>query len=64
MFLDKFSALYTSLNTYNRKLLDTVTLNKDALIKNVTVVLPDSGNDFMDKLELLRKTGATTTAGG
>ncbi len=57
VFLDKFSAMYTSLNAYNRKLLDTLTNNKEALIKNVTVVMPDSGTDFMNKLELLRKAG-------
>ncbi len=54
IFLDKFSATYQSLNAYNRKLLDTITANREALIKNVTVVLPDSGNDFLKKLELLR----------
>lgn len=56
-FLDKFTAMYTSLNAYNRKLLDTLVSNKEALIKNVTVVLPDSGSEFMGKLELLRKAG-------
>ena len=55
IFLDKFTAMYTSLNAYNRKLLDTLTSNREALIKNVTVVLPDSGNDFMNKLNLLKK---------
>lgn len=61
VFLDKFSAMYTSLNAYNRKLLDTLTSNREALIKNVTVVLPDSGNDFMNKLDLLKKAGDTGT---
>jgi hypothetical protein len=55
IFLDKFTAMYTSLNAYNRKLLDTLTSNREALIKNVTVVLPDSGNEFMNKLNLLKK---------
>jgi septal ring factor EnvC (AmiA/AmiB activator) len=54
VFLDKFAATYTSLNSYNRKLLDTLVANREALIKNVTVVLPDSGNEFVKKLELLR----------
>lgn len=54
VFLDKFSATYNSLNAYNVKLLSTLTINKEALIKNVTVVLPDSGGEFMKKLELLR----------
>lgn len=53
-FLDKFSATYQALNAYNRKLLDTLTANREALIKNVTVVLPDSGNEFLKKLEILR----------
>jgi hypothetical protein len=57
VFLDKFSAMYTSLNAYNRKLLDTLTNNKEALIKNVTVVMPDSGDEFLNKLELLKQEG-------
>jgi hypothetical protein len=57
VFLDKFSQTYQSLNAYNRKLLDTLTANREALIKNVTVVLPDSGNEFMKKLDLLRNEG-------
>ncbi|MFZ4461587.1 MAG: hypothetical protein ACOYN2_03490 [Patescibacteria group bacterium] len=59
VFLDKFVATYQALNAYNAKLLDTITNNKEALIKNVTVVLPDSGNDFMKKLELLRSQSDT-----
>lgn len=54
VFLDKFAATYNSLNAYNLKLLSTITANRDALVKNVTVVMPDSGSDFMKKLELLR----------
>ncbi|MDD2745816.1 MAG: hypothetical protein PHU93_04730, partial [Candidatus Gracilibacteria bacterium] len=62
-FLDKFTAMYTALNSYNRKLLDTLTSNKEALIKNVTVVLPDSGNEFMNKLNLLKKAGDVNVGG-
>lgn len=54
VFLDKFVATYQALNAYNLKLLSTIDNNKEALIKNVTVVLPDSGSEFMKKLELLR----------
>lgn len=57
VFLDKFSAMYASLNAYNRKLLDTLVNNKEALIKNVTVVMPDSGSEFMNKLDLIKKEG-------
>lgn len=63
VFLDKFTAMYTALNSYNRKLLDTLTSNKEALIKNVTVVLPDSGNEFMNKLNLLKKAGDVNVGG-
>ncbi len=57
VFLDKFVATNSALNAYNRKLLSTITTNKEALIKNVTITLPDSGNEFMKKLELLRNEG-------
>lgn len=63
VFLDKFTSMYTALNNYNRKLLDTLSSNKEALIKNVTVVLPDSGNEFLNKLELLRKSGDVKVGG-
>lgn len=53
VFLDKFVNTYTSLNVYNSKLIDTLIANREPLIKNVTVVLPDTGNDFLKKLQLL-----------
>ena len=42
IFLGKFISTYTVLNTYNKTLLDTLINNQEALIKNVTIVLPDS----------------------
>ena len=42
VFIGKFIQSYTVLNDYNKVFLDTLLNNKDALIKNVTVVLPDS----------------------
>jgi DNA repair exonuclease SbcCD ATPase subunit len=42
VFVNKFILSYTTLNNFNKIFLDTIINNKDALIKNVTVVLPDS----------------------
>lgn len=42
VFLSKFISTYSVMNTYNKVMLDTLINNKEALIKNVTVVLPDS----------------------
>jgi hypothetical protein len=53
VFLDKFASTYTALNTYNSKLIGTLIANKEPLIKNVTVVLPDTGNEFLKKLQLV-----------
>jgi hypothetical protein len=54
IFLGKFSQTYTILNQYNKILLDTLINNKEALIKNATVVLPDSGSQLLRKLQLIK----------
>lgn len=54
VFLGKFVATYQTLNSYNKLLLDTLINNREALIKNVTVVLPDSGTTLMRQLNLLK----------
>lgn len=54
MFVNKFITTYSILNDYNKKLLDTLINNREALIKNVTIVLPDTGNELMGKLKLLQ----------
>lgn len=54
VFVDKFQATFTALNTYNKTLLDTLINNREALVKDVTVVLPDSGTDLMKKLSLIK----------
>ena len=54
VFLSKFISTYTTLNAYNKTLLDTLINNKEALIKNVTVVLPDSGTNLMKQLNLVK----------
>lgn len=54
VFLGKFISTYQTMNTYNKTLLDTLINNKEALIKNVTVVLPDSGTNLMKQLNLVK----------
>ncbi len=54
VFVDKFAATFSALNAYNKTLLDTLINNREALIKDVTVVLPDSGTELMKKLSLIK----------
>ena len=54
VFLGKFISTYQTLNAYNKVLLDTLINNKDALIKNATVVFPDSGTQLMNQLNLTK----------
>lgn len=54
VFLDKFTATYSVLNGYNKTLLDTLINNREALIKDVTIVLPDSGTGLMKQLQLIK----------
>jgi flagellar biosynthesis chaperone FliJ len=54
LFLKRSLNQYIALNDYNKVLLDTLINNKEALIKNATVVLPDSGTGLLKKLNLLR----------
>lgn len=53
IFIDKFIAYYTYLNNYNKKLLDTLINNKDILVKNSQLVIPDSGSDLLKSLNLI-----------
>jgi hypothetical protein len=42
IFVNKFIAQYSFLNEYNKVLLDTLINNKDILVKDSFVVIPDS----------------------
>ena len=54
IFLNQFVTSYNTLNDYNKRLITTLITNREALIKNVTVVLPDSSNaDIMSSLNLV-----------
>ena len=53
IYINQFIKQYDFLNAYNKLLLDTLINNKDALIKDSYVVLPDSWSELVDKLNLL-----------
>lgn len=53
VFVNKFIDSYNILNNYNKVLLDTLINNKEALIKNTQVVIPDSWSSLLDKLDLI-----------
>lgn len=53
VFIDKFITYYSLLNSYNKKLLDTLINNRDLIIKNSQLVIPDSWTDLLKKLDLI-----------
>lgn len=53
IFINKFISNYTILNNYNKVLLDTLINNKEIIIKNAYVVIPDSGNQLLKDLNLI-----------
>ena len=54
VFIGKFLDSYRTLSAYGKQLQDTINANREPLIKNVTVTLPDSGTTLMKKLQLLQ----------
>lgn len=53
VFINKFINYYWTLNNYNKKVLDTLINNKEILIKNTQVVIPDTGWELLKQLKLL-----------
>lgn len=53
VFINKFLNYYTILNNYNKKVLDTLINNKEILIKNSQVVIPDTGWELLKQLKLI-----------
>lgn len=53
VFINKFLNWYTVLNNYNKLLLDTLINNKEILIKNSQVVIPDSWSWLLKDLNLI-----------
>ncbi len=53
-YLERFQKGYGILQAQNKKLLDTLINNREALIKRSFVVIPDTGSDLLKKLNLLQ----------
>ena len=53
VYINHFLNEYNYLNKYNKLLLDTLINNKDALIKNSFVVIPDSGTQLLKNFNLI-----------
>lgn len=54
VFISKFVQSYQILNNYNKVLLDTIINNREALIKNSSIVLPNSWTELLKKLNLVK----------
>ena len=52
-YLERFQKWYGILQGQNRKVLDTLINNREALIKRSIVVIPDSGSDLLKQLGLI-----------
>ncbi len=53
VFINKFLNNYTVLNEYNKKILDTLINNKEIIVKNSQVVIPDTWWELLKQLKLL-----------
>ncbi len=54
IFIDKFIKQYTLLNSYNKKILDTLINNKDVILKDSYVIIPDTWTQILKDLDLLQ----------
>ncbi len=53
IFLWEFLKRYNVLNSYNKKILDTIVNNKDIISKNSFVVIPNSTNNMLKNFNLI-----------
>lgn len=53
VFINKFLNNYAVLNQYNKKVLDTLINNKEIIIKDSQVVIPNTGWELLKELKLL-----------
>lgn len=53
IYINHFLSDYVSLNDYNKKLLDTLINNKDAIVKEAYVVIPNSWAGLLKEFDLL-----------
>lgn len=52
-YIERFQRWYGILQGQNKKILDTIINNREALIKKTVVVIPDSGSDLLKKMNLI-----------
>lgn len=57
VYLEKFVEMYTKLQSKNKKILETITTNRDALIKRSTIVIPSSGTEILRELWVIQTAG-------
>lgn len=53
VFINQFLKQHAFLNEYNKVVLDTLINNKEAIINQTYVVIPDSGDEYLRPLELI-----------
>lgn len=53
VFINQFIKQHVFLNNYNKGILDTLINNKEAIINQSYVVIPDSGDQYLRPLELI-----------
>jgi len=53
VYLEKFKKAYTLLQAKNKKLLEALVSNRDALIRRTTVVIPSSGTNILKELRIV-----------
>lgn len=53
VYINHFLSEYIYLNEYNKRLLDTLINNKEALIKNTYIVIPDTWSEVLKDFNLL-----------
>lgn len=61
IYLDNFRKSYIALQAKNLKLLDTLTNNRDALVKRATVIIPNSGSELLRTLKLIQSESEIST---
>jgi hypothetical protein len=52
-YVERFQRGYAILQAHNKKILDTLINNRNAIIKKTVVVIPDSGSELVKKLNLV-----------
>ena len=53
IFINQYIKQYDFLNNYNKKVLDVLLTNRNAIIKSSYVVIPDTGSEVLRDMNLL-----------